>query len=101
MTVTALPPAGRIGTGPHPDADLAGWVPSRHHATSAAGLVHDATAPLLAALEGAVSAAAARGINDTGARRIADALREARIALDFAIVAAGHALADREMPVRP
>ncbi|GEL18627.1 hypothetical protein [Pseudonocardia asaccharolytica] len=101
MTVIALPTAGRIGAGPHTATDLAGRMESRQHATSAAGLVHDATAPLLAALEGAVSAAAARGINDTGARRTADALREARIALDFAIIAAGRALADREVPVRP
>jgi hypothetical protein len=39
-------------------------------------------------------------IHDTGARRAAAELRDARIALDLAITAAGRALADRELPVR-
>ncbi|HXV93573.1 MAG TPA: hypothetical protein VD813_09770, partial [Pseudonocardia sp.] len=53
--------------------------------------------PLLAALDAAVAAAAARGINDTGARTAAEALWDARIALDFAVTAAGRALADRDV----
>lgn len=90
MTVIALPLADRSGTGP---------VPARGSATDVAGLVHDATAPLLSALQDAVRAAADRGTNDTGARRAADALCDARIALDLAITRAGHALADREILV--
>jgi CubicO group peptidase (beta-lactamase class C family) len=98
MTVTALPTARRNGAIPcaHP-ASLAN---SRHHATSASGLVHEATAPLLAALADAVAAAAAQGINDTGARETAAALRDARIALNVAIIAAGRALADREVHIQ-
>ena len=38
--------------------------------------------------------------NDIGARTAAEALRDARIALDIAITAAGRALADREVPLR-
>lgn len=95
MTVTALPTVVRHGTVPGtPPAVLAD---AHRHATSAATLVHEATAHLLAALDDAVAAAAARGINDVGARRTAAALRDARLALDFAVVAAGHALADRDV----
>jgi hypothetical protein len=63
-------------------------------------LVHRATAPLLRALEDAVATAAAQGRNDTGARRSADQLRDARIALDLAVIAAGRTLADREHHIR-
>jgi hypothetical protein len=90
MTVIALPLADRSGTGA---------VPARGSAADVAGLVHDATAPLLSALEHAVRAAADRGTNDTGARRAADALCEARIVLDLAITRAGRVLADREILV--
>ncbi len=92
-----MPTASRPGDGrrdrPGRPAD------PRRHATSASGLVHEATAQLLAALEHAVAAAAARSINDTGARKSAAALRDARLALDLAITAAGHTLAAREVPV--
>ena len=95
MTVIALPLADRSGTGAGP----AGMVPARRCAADAAALVHDATAPLLSALEDAVRAAAERGTNDTGARRAAAALCDARIALDLAVSRAGRALADREILV--
>jgi hypothetical protein len=99
MTVLTLPSATRIGAQPEPYTP-AGRAEARHVATSTAGLVHRATAPLLAALEDAIAAAAAQGVNDTGARRTADALRDARIALDIAVTAAGRTLADREIGVR-
>jgi hypothetical protein len=97
MTVTALPTAGRHGT--VPSAHLTGLVDSRRHATSVSGIVHEATAQLLAALESAVDAALAQGSNDTGARKTAAALRDARFALDFAVTAAGRALADRDVHI--
>jgi uncharacterized membrane protein YdbT with pleckstrin-like domain len=100
MTVIPLPSATRIGTGSQPYTETTAWVEPRHLATNTAGLVHHETAPLLSALEHAVAAAAAEGVNDTGARRAADDLRRARIALDFAITAAGRALADREVRIR-
>jgi hypothetical protein len=100
MAVIPLPSATRIGTDPAPYTPISGWAEARHFATSTAGLVHRATAPLLVALEEAVAAAAAEGVNDTGARKTADALRDARIALDIAITAAGRSLADRELPIR-
>jgi hypothetical protein len=100
MTVIPLPITNRISVGSPPHTETAGWAEPRHLATNAAGLVHHETAPLLGALEDAVATAAARGVNDTGARRAADDLRRARIALDFAITAAGRALADREVRIR-
>ena len=100
MTVIPLPSAIRTGTDSEPYIPATGWVKPRHLATNAAVLVHHETAPLLCALEDAVAAAAAQGINDTGARTAADELRDARIALDFAITAAGRALADREVRIR-
>ncbi|GAA0907587.1 hypothetical protein [Pseudonocardia zijingensis] len=98
MTVTAMTTARRNGA--IPCTNPARPATSHNPATSASGSVHEATAPLLAALADAVTAAAARGINDTGARETAAALRDARIALDVAIIAAGRALADREVNVR-
>jgi hypothetical protein len=100
MTVIPLPTVSRIGPDPEPYTHVTGWAEPREFATSTAGLVHRATAPLLGGLEDAVAAAAAQGIHDTGARRAAAELRDARIALDLAITAAGRALADRELPVR-
>lgn len=99
MTVIALPSATRIGTDLEAYNAVTTWSEPRDFATSAAGLVHGATAPLLRALEAAVADAAVEGVNDTGARKAADALRDARIALDLAVTAAGRALADREIPV--
>jgi hypothetical protein len=98
MTVIPLPSATRTDSEPY--ARVPGRAEQRDFATSTAGLVHRATAPLLHALEDAVATAAAQGINDTGARRSADQLRDARIALDVAITAAGRALADREHHIR-
>ena len=100
MTVIALPTAGRTGAGPFGSAHLTGRAEPRNHATSASGLVHEATGRLLAALEGAAATAAAQGINDTGARRAAAELVDARIALDLAITAAGRTLADRVVDIQ-
>jgi hypothetical protein len=102
MTVLHLATAGRTRGALPLDAyrDERAGTP-RDEAAGIARSVHNSTAPLLAALEGAVSAAAADGANDTGARRVADALRDARIALDLAVLAAGRALADREVHLRP
>ena len=100
MTVIPLPSAAQIGTGSQPYTRTADGVEPRHLATNAAVLVHCETAPLLSALEDAVADAAAQGVKDTGARKAADDLRDARIALDFAITAAGRALADREVRIR-
>jgi hypothetical protein len=78
----------------------AGWSDPRQFATDAATRVHHVTEPLLDALANAVRSAAVQGSNDIGARTTAEALRDARIALDLAITAAGRALADREVPLR-
>ena len=101
MTVIPLPSATRTGTESEAHARAPGRAEPRDFATSTAGLVHRATAPLLHALEDAVATAAAQGINDTGARKSADQLRrDARIALDLAVTAAGRTLADRERHIR-
>jgi hypothetical protein len=76
------------------------WADPRHFATNAAGIVHDVTGRLLNALTETMASAGARSVNDTGARRTADTLRDARIALDIALTAAGRALADREVRIR-
>ena len=96
MTVIPLPSV----SGARPDARIADWTEPRHFSGRAAGLVHDATAPLLSALLEAVAEAAAEGINDTGARTVAELLRDARFALDSAITTAGRTLADREASIR-
>ncbi len=97
MTVIPLPSAIRTSTDSEPYTQTTDWAEPRYLATNAAVLVHRETAPLLRALEDAV--AAAQGAKDTGARKAADELRDARIALDFAITAAGRALADREVRI--
>jgi hypothetical protein len=99
MTVIPLPSASRRGA--EADGRLADWAEPCHFARSVSGLVHDATGPLLGALIEAIAAAADRGVNDTGARAIAEALRDARLALDTAITTAGRALADREVHLPP
>jgi hypothetical protein len=99
MTVIPLPRAGQIDTGTDADVHPIGRAEPRRYASNAAGLVHDATTPLLRALEDAVSSAAAEGTNDTGARTMANLLRDAHIALHLAITAAGTALADREIRI--
>jgi hypothetical protein len=100
MTVIALPTAGPIGAGPRSDGHLTGRADARHHARRASELAHEATSQLLAMLENCVATGAAQGINDTGARKTAAALLDARIALDLAITAAGRALADRDVHLR-
>jgi len=54
---------------------------------------------LLSALNAAAEDATRLGATDTGARRAAAALVDARIAVHQAITAAGRALADRERTV--
>jgi hypothetical protein len=54
---------------------------------------------LLGALSAAAEDASRLGTNDTGARRAAAALLDARIAVHQAITAAGRVLADRERTV--
>lgn len=100
MTVIPLPSPNRVGPDSEPHTRVPGRAEPREFATSTAGLVDRATAPLLRTLEDAVAAAAAEGLNDTGARRAADQLRDARIALDLALIAAGRTLADREHHIR-
>jgi hypothetical protein len=56
---------------------------------------------LLDALEAAAADATRLGATDTGARRAAAALLDARIAVHQAITAAGRALADRERTLDP
>lgn len=58
--------------------------------------IAEATQLLLSALNAAVDDAARLGSADTGARRAADALLDARLAVLQAVTAAGRALADRE-----
>jgi hypothetical protein len=100
MTVVPLAQARGIVADVTPLPLPAGWSDPRQFATNAATRVHHVTEPLLDALANAVRSAAAQGANDTGARTAAEALRDARIALDIAITAAGRALADREVPLR-
>ena len=61
--------------------------------------IDEATQRLLGALHAAIDDAARAGTADTGARRAAAALLDARIAVHQAISAAGRALADRERTV--
>jgi hypothetical protein len=61
--------------------------------------IAEATQLLLSALNAAVDDAARLGTTDTGARRAAAALLDARIAVHQAVTAAGGALADRERAV--
>jgi hypothetical protein len=57
MTVIPLPSATRIGNDFEPYARTSGWAEPRDFAPGATGLVHRATAPLLHALDVAVTAA--------------------------------------------
>jgi hypothetical protein len=61
--------------------------------------IAETTELLLGALNAAVDDAARVGTTDTGARRAAAALLDARIAVHQAVSAAGQALADRERTV--
>jgi hypothetical protein len=68
----------------------------RLFAMGASHQIDQATQLLLRALDATVDDAARVGRTDTGARRAADALLDARIAVLQAVTAAGRALADRE-----
>jgi hypothetical protein len=68
----------------------------RLYAMGASQQIAQATELLLRSLHGAVEDAARVGSTDTGARRAADALLDARLAVLQAVTAAGRALADRE-----
>jgi hypothetical protein len=71
----------------------------RSYATYANQQIDAAVQHLLSALNAAAADAARVGATDTGARRAAAALVDARIAVHQAITAAGRALADRERTV--
>jgi hypothetical protein len=71
----------------------------RRYAMGANRQIAEASQLLLDALNAAVDDAARLGAPDTGARRAADALVDARIAVHQAITAAGRALAGRERTV--
>ncbi|TQM37033.1 hypothetical protein [Pseudonocardia cypriaca] len=68
----------------------------RLYAMGASRQIVEATQLLLSALNAAVDDAARLGSTDTGARRAAAALLDARIAVLQAVTTAGRALADRE-----
>jgi hypothetical protein len=68
----------------------------RVFATGAGRHIAEATQLLLSALNGAVDDAARAGTTDTGARRAAAELVDARVAVLQAIAAAGRVLSDRE-----
>jgi hypothetical protein len=68
----------------------------RLFATGACRQIAEATQLLLSALNRAVDDAARAGTTDTGARRAAAELLDARIAVLQAVAAAGRVLADRE-----
>ena len=70
-----------------------------HYAMGANQQIHGATQFLLGALNAAVEDAARLGAVDTGARRAAEALIDASIAVHQAVTAAGRALADRQCTV--
>jgi hypothetical protein len=70
-----------------------------NYAMGANRQIAEATQLLLSALNAAVDDAARLGTTDTGARRAAAALLDARIAVHQAVTAAGGALADRERAV--
>jgi hypothetical protein len=69
------------------------------YAMGANSRIEETTELLLGALNAAVDDAARAGTTDTGARRAAAALLDARIAVHQAVSAAGRALADRERTV--
>jgi hypothetical protein len=83
----------------HPSPDLTTPSEPRSFATSANQQIDAAIQHLLSALNAAAEDAAGAGATDTGARRAAAALLDARIAVHQAITAAGRALADRERTV--
>jgi hypothetical protein len=71
----------------------------RSYAICANQQIDAAVQHLLSALNAAAADAARVGASDTGARRAAAALVDARIAVHQAVTAAGRALADRERTI--
>jgi hypothetical protein len=71
----------------------------RCYATGANRQIDALTRLLLEALHATIDEAARLGATDTGARRAAAALVDARIAVHQAVTAAGRVLADRERTV--
>jgi hypothetical protein len=71
----------------------------RRYATGANQQIDTATRLLLGALNAAAEDAARLGAVDTGARRAAEALIDASIAVHQAVTAAGRTLADRQCTV--
>jgi hypothetical protein len=80
-------------------ANTAACAEPLRYAMGANRQIAEATQLLLSALNAAVDDAARVGTTDTGARRAAAALLDARIAVHQAVTAAGQALADRERTV--
>lgn len=83
----------------HCSPDLAPPSEPRSFAMSANQQIDAAIQHLLSALNAAADDAARAGATDTGARRAAAALLDARIAVHQAITAAGRTLADRERSI--
>jgi hypothetical protein len=81
-------------------ADVSVSADPLRYATGVNRQIAEATQLLLSALNAAIADTASLGTSDTGARRAAAALLDARIAVHQAVTAAGRALADRERPVR-
>ncbi|GAA5120536.1 hypothetical protein [Pseudonocardia adelaidensis] len=81
-----------------PDDPAAASEP-RRYAMCANQQIDAAIQHLLAALNAAADDAGRSGTTDTGARRAAAALVDARIAVHQAVTAAGRVLADRERTV--
>jgi hypothetical protein len=83
----------------HCSPDLPSQSDPHSFAMSANQQIDAAIQHLLSALDTAAEDAIRLGTTDTGARRAAAALLDARIAVHQAITAAGRALADRERSV--
>jgi hypothetical protein len=83
----------------HCSPDLTTRSEPRSFATSANQQIDAVIQHLISALNAAADDAVGAGATDTGARRAAAALVDARIAVHQAITAAGRALADRERTV--
>jgi hypothetical protein len=82
-----------------PTDSAVSWFEPRRYATGANQQINTATQLLLRALNAAVEDGARLGAVDTGARRAAEALMDASIAVHQAVTTAGRALADRQRTV--
>ena len=82
----------------HTDPVTSQFEPQRY-AMGANQQIDGSTQLLLSALNAAVEDAARLGAVDTGARRAAEALVDASLAVHQAVTAAGRALADRQCTV--